>query len=383
MNTSEWTCGMTEEEKQVLREKLLHTLRTQGLYFDGDRLYFHGSDKETLRALHATARAYNVERAKSSLAAREDQLLRWIANGHELDPASIRPTLVEVVPGSLHELLFRYARIHWSIPVSAGYGRRLRFVVWDTAHDKLMGILGLCDPVFALAPRDRWVGWSKEQRRLRLANVMDAFVLGAVPPYTDLLGGKLVALATVSNEVRAAFQRRYAGRLTRIRQKVTGPLALITTTSALGRSSIYNRVRYKERLVMYSVGFTSGSGEFPYLNGLYEELAAAVAQTYAPTAKRPEWGTGFRNRREVMLKALKLLGLPQTLIYHGVAREIFVAPLAENTKAFLRGETDVLEPLNLPFADLADWWKERWALPRAARDTRYQRFRRDTWRLWT
>lgn len=134
---------------------------------------------------------------------------------------------------------------------------------------------------------------------------------------------------------------------------------------------------------MYSVGFTSGSGEFPYLNGLYEELAAAVAQTYLPTAKRPEWGTGFRNRREVMLKALKLLGLPQTLIYHGVAREIFVAPLAENTRAFLRGETDLLEPINLPFADLADWWKERWALPRAARDTRYQRFRRDTWRLWT
>ncbi|AEJ44340.1 Druantia anti-phage system protein DruA [Alicyclobacillus acidocaldarius] len=373
---------MTEVEKQVLRRKILDVLRRQGFYWDGRRLYFCASDKNALRALHAKACAYNIERAKRNLQRHEDELLGWIANGNEINPAIITPTLIEVKPDTVEELLFRYVRLHWSIPVSAGYGRRLRFLVWDAAHDRLIGIFGLCDPVFALADRDQWIGWSKEQRRLRLANVMDAFVLGAVPPYNHLLGGKLVALAVVSNEVREVFERRYANRITRISKKLTGPLVLVTTTSALGKSSIYNRVKYRDLLVMHSVGFTSGSGEFPYINGLYKEIITIVEQTYAPTAKHKDWGSGFRNRREVILKALKILELPQTLIYHGVAREIFVAPLAKNAPEFLRGETDVIDFFDFPFSDLASWWKERWALPRASRDNRFQLFRKETWRLW-
>jgi hypothetical protein len=373
---------MMEDEKQALITRVLDALASQGLYWDGHRLQFNGVNKDALRAVHAKACEYKIDKAKDGLHRHEDKLLQWIANGDEIDPDSIAPTLVEVLPGSTEELLFRYARLHWSIPVSSGYGRRLRFLIWDEAHDRLIGILGLCDPVFALAARDHWVGWTKEQRRLRLVNVMDAFVLGAVPPYSQLLGGKLVALAAVSNEIRDAFSRRYSHRKTRMSQKVCGPLAMITTTSALGRSSIYNRVRFRDRLLLHSVGFTSGYGDFPYMNGVYEELMELVSRVCVPTAKRPEWGSGFRNRREVLLKALKLLGLPQNLIYHGIGREIFVAPLAENAQAFLRCETEELQPLDLPFRELAEWWKQRWALPRATRDERFRSFRRETWRLW-
>ena len=41
---------------------------------------------------------------------------------------------------------------------------------------------------------------------MRLRNVMDAFVLGAVPPYRELLCGKLVAMLAASDEVRDAFR---------------------------------------------------------------------------------------------------------------------------------------------------------------------------------
>ncbi|MGB9713316.1 MAG: Druantia anti-phage system protein DruA [Dissulfurimicrobium sp.] len=56
----------------------------------------------------------------------EDRLIRYIANGDEVVPSAIRPKLVVVKPESEHELLFRYACLHWGIPVSAGYGRRRR-----------------------------------------------------------------------------------------------------------------------------------------------------------------------------------------------------------------------------------------------------------------
>jgi hypothetical protein len=101
-------------------------------------------------------------------------------------------------------LLWRWLSLHWSIPVSSGYGRRLRFLVIDNGHHgKVIGLIGLADPVFALGARESWVGWDAPTRSQRLANVMDAYVLGAVPPYSGLLGGKLVALLATS--IREAF----------------------------------------------------------------------------------------------------------------------------------------------------------------------------------
>lgn len=367
---------------EEIRQRLLMQLREQGFVFDGGRLALISQEKARLRVCHEKACRYQIERARSALARFETQLLSCIANGNEIDPERIAPCLIEVTRETTEDRLFRYARLHWSIPVSAGYGRRLRFLVWDEAHDKLMGILGLADPVFALGNRDAWVGWSREQRRARLANVMDAFVLGAVPPYSHLLGGKLVALAAASNEVRAAFERRYATKTTWINGRAIGPLAMITTTSALGRSSIYNRVVFAGRRIFQSVGFTRGSGDFPFMNSVYEELRRLVTEKSGPSAKHARWGSGFRNRREVVLKALQLLGLPRDWIYHGIAREVFVVPLAENTKAFLRGENDVPRFYDMPFASLAEFWKTRWALPRARRDMRYRQFERESWRLW-
>ena len=90
--------------------------------------------------------------------------------------------------------------------VSYTHLRRLRFLVYDNSTGKLMGLFGLGDPVFSLSARDQWIGWTKEDRRKRLVHVMDAFVLGAVPPYNQLLVGKLIAMLVASNEVREAYR---------------------------------------------------------------------------------------------------------------------------------------------------------------------------------
>ena len=56
-----------------------------------------------------------------------------------------------------------------------------------------MGIIAIGAPVFNLSARDNLIDWNVKARSERLVNVMDAYVLGAVPPYNTLLGGKLVA----------------------------------------------------------------------------------------------------------------------------------------------------------------------------------------------
>jgi len=340
-------------------------------------------NKDTIRRLHSIAVQHRREQARKKFERIESTLLQHIASGYEVVPERINPVLVEVMPDSWEERLFRYACLHWSIPVSSGYGRRLRFLAVDQFNEKLIGVVGLGDPVFSLRARDSWVGWTKEVRQQRLQAVMDAFVLGAVPPYSYLLGGKLVAMLAASNEVRQVFSRKYSAKKSLIQnRRLDGQLALITTASALGRSSIYRNLRLPDWNLFVSCGFTKGSGEFHFTNGVYTKLSEFVHKECEPTAKNESWGTGFRNRREIVKKGLKKLGLSPDWVYHGVARELFVIPTAKNTKSYLCGEATELESLDLPVHSLHEWFRERWLMKRAVTNLEWRTFERESWQLW-
>ena len=374
----------SSDEQARLRRLIEESLRRQGFRIrDGQIVTSKNPSKQRLRHLHSMSVWHRVEQARRGLERYEDRLLRRIASGREVDPAKVTPRLVEVLPDTEDELLFRYASLHWSIPTSSGYGRRLRFLVEDAHNDKLIGLIGLCDPVFSLAARDEWIGWDVNARKARLRNVLEAFILGAVPPYSMLLGGKLVAMLCGSDEVRRAFQHKYGrGESVITGATADGRLALITTTSALGRSSIYNRLRYHDRLLMVSVGYTRGWGEFQFSNGVYAQIRE-YAEKYCPaTAKHKSWGTGFRNRREVVRRVLAELGLSGRWLNHGIRRELFVMPLAKNSCEFLRGEHQQLLWFHQSAEELIAFFRERWLLPRAERHEEYRRFRTDTYRLW-
>jgi hypothetical protein len=212
---------------------------------------------------------------------------------------------------------------------------------------------------------------------------MDAFVLGAVPPYSFLLCGKLVASLVASVEVRQAFARKYAKRQSLIaKREPDGRLALVTTTSALGRSSIYNRLRIGDRRLYIPAGFTRGSGDVHFSNGLYQAIYDYSHRWCDPSAKKAEWGTGFRNRREVVRKCLTKIGISTDWQYHGVQREVFMIPLAANTREFLKGDHERLRWYPHDVAEISAWFRERWLIPRATKDDHYRTFERDSYRLW-
>jgi hypothetical protein len=366
--------------KRLIRRALID----QGYKLARGRISLDVNTKEAIRRTHSLAVRTQIQTAESALRPHEPSFLQFIADGYQVQPADIQPRLVIVQRETPYSLLFRYAALHWSIPTSNGYGRRIRFLVFDQSNGKLMGVLAVSDPVFSLRARDEWIGWTFDDRKQRLYNVMDAYILGAVPPYSDLLCGKFVAMAAASRDVRAAFRRRYKNRQTVIRQRLRpAKLALVTTTSALGRSSLYNRLKFNGRLLFRSVGYTSGWGTFHFSNSVYEKMLAFAHANCIGTAKAEGWGGGeFRNRKEVIRKCLQVLGFPQEWLQHQIRREIFVAPLAQNTCQFLCGQSTRLrywdEDLDTYFA----YFKERWLLPRARRDPRYAAFKREQWRLW-
>lgn len=378
-------------ESRFLRDELLKSLRAQGFQLnDDDVLLPTVQDKTRMRALHTLAVDAQRERARPALERFDEEFSGRLTAGHSLDPAKVSPRLHFLPPGRHKDaLLWRWCSLHWSIPVSGGYGRRIRALVLDEGHDDaVMGVIGLADPVYALGVRDDAVEWTAEQRSRRLTSVMDAYVLGAVPPYNDLLAGKLTALMLRSDELRHTFDERYGHRETLISQRdPNASLALVTTASALGRSSVYNRVRMPDgTLALTGVGFTQGTGDFHFSGEVYDLLADAARQSMedgSPTHRHKNWGSGFRNRREVIQRGLRAAGLnPHRFRVHGVQREVFLSETARNSLEWLRGEADTLDWATMPAIELGQWWKSNWMLARAGRITRWRDFEPGSWRLW-
>lgn len=362
-----------------IRELVLSELARTGFSLESGKLTRpDGDDKDIARALHASQREQVLADNADFVRHHEGLVLRYFANGDEVDPSRIYP-VVKPVENSFEAAIFRYASLLWSVPVSQGYGRRNRFLVLDANNERLIGIFALGDPVINLGPRDRFIGWDEPQRHRRLYNIFDAFVLGAVPPYRELIGGKLVALLTTCDEVTDQLAMKYAGRKTmRGEHKVSFPAA-ITTTSALGRSSIYNRLTYQKELAFRPVGYTAGFGHFHFPESVFSELVTFVRASGDNVTG--EYGAGANYRIRVIRKALSLVDLSPQLLQHGIGREILIAPVAQNWREFLLGETDELLRLRRPAAEIGQYYRDRWAIARAERDPSFRAVSRDDSRL--
>jgi len=377
---------LDSEQAQDLRERVLRELaEVKGRIDLATEMRDRVRAKEQLRAAHQAQKAARLKDAAEWIARYEDAALEHFADGSEIDPRRIDPVVVAVRTAT-EANLFRFATLDWSVPVSAGYGRRNRFLVFDRQNDKLIAVFSLGDPVIGQAARDRAIGWDITQRNARLYHVYDAFVLGAVEPYRQLLGGKLAALLTLSNEVRHFLTAKYSGTTTEIRQAQKDPTpVLITTSSALGRSSVYNRVTYRDRLMLHSVGFTRGFGHFQFSDHLFDELLAFVrGEVLADSATKvgsSKYGSGPNWRFRVIRTALKALDIEEDHLQHNVRREVFLAPVAEGWREYLCGERDEFVPYDMPAAEIGEYYRERWAIGRAQRKPGYRFWSREEARI--
>ncbi|ACK70315.1 conserved hypothetical protein [Gloeothece citriformis PCC 7424] len=301
----------------------------------------------------------------------------YFADPQDINPKAIRPKL-ELVQKQFHRDLFRIARLSWSLPYSRGYGRRLNYLIWDDYNNKIIGILGLQSPPLSLPARDKryYIPLDKEHRAILINLTMDAYCVGALPPYSHLLGGKLAVLAAASKEVREDYQHRYRERRTIMRDRVlSADLVAITTLSAFGHSSIYNRVSKgtynisdgkngKRNLwAAISLGSCQGWGTLHFSNSLYTKMKRFHQQLY-PEKPVVNFGTGSKIRFLVTNRILKVLGFEKKLLKHNIQREVYVIPHVENLEEILNGSG--AEPIynDQPFNELAAYWKDRYCLKR-------------------
>ncbi len=354
-----------------LKRKIKKELKDLSFSFDKNGEIFSSTEKDSIKLLHKPSREIELKKGEEWINRFFPRYQRYFANGSDVNPAIIKPLLVRVTE-EWHKDLFRLARYYWSIPYSFGFGRRLRYLIFDKSNDKLMGIFGLQSPPITFPVRDHLFTYP-EGRKTELVNqTMDIFTLGAMPPYNRLLGGKLVALSVMSNEVRKDYRSVYTGRVTEMEGRVIpAHLVALTTTSAFGRSSIYNRLKYKNINIAESIGYTNGYGNF-HFQKLYPLFKEYLKSKDIDT--KGGYGTGPKRTWQLIRKTLDELGIPADLLKHGVKREAFLFRLVDNLEDYMNGKNKTPKYRDLPFNDLAEYWKERWL------KGRYDRV--DGWHAW-
>jgi len=371
--------GLFSIEAKIKRSLRNH-LKSLGFIRDGQgRLCPPDISKDCFRDLHKKQRKEKIDHHKAHIQAWWPSLKKYFANGNDLVPDKISARLELVESDTWQSDLFRLASLTWSVPVSQGYGRRMRFLVWDDSSSKLIGIFALGDPVFNLAVRDDWIGWNSDQRKEKLVNIMDAYVLGAVPPYNSLLGGKLIASLICSKEVLEAFRSRYKKSKGIISNRYKkADLCLVTTTSALGRSSIYNRLSLNGQRIFSSIGYTSGWGHFHIPDDLFSMMREYLAFLKDQYADNHKFGDGPNWRLRVIRKALRNIGLNPDILRHGISREVFVCPLARNAVGILIGKHkrpnfSILKSTS----EISQSAIHRWILPRSERRKEFRLWKKD------
>jgi hypothetical protein len=226
-----------------------------------------------------------------------------------------------------------------------------------------------------------------EMRKAGLASqVVDVSVCGAVHPYTELLGGKLVALILHSKEVRDIYKAQYGDRISLIASQMAGRpirrparLKVLTTTSLYGTgSSQYNRLKLRapdHPGLPYDISWrlfddheterTSGYGTVHLGNATVEALRELSAVTYGARRVNNRFGEGSSPRLRQIREGLDALGLDSNHILHHATPRLFCAtelePAAREQLLGFREAEPVEAP---PLATIAAAWRRRWLLNR-------------------
>jgi len=358
-----------------LKEKIIESLKKQGFQVN-PHLRPRKDEKDTLRKIHEQKRLEQLSFHKKFLTQNFDGIKKYSIDGKDLEPKKIELKLIEVHSDSFEAKLFLWWNlVWWSLPYDRPIGRQMRFILWDEYHNAPFGLIGLQSPPLASSVRDNYLGLNNGNREYWINQSMYGQRIGALPPYNELLGGKMVALSLVSNEIRKAYEKKYRDRKTLLKKrKIPNRLLFITTTSAYGKSSVYERIKYKGEKVSIFLGFTSGAGTFHLPQELYEELLLFLEREGINTKRG--YGTGPSRKLKLVDLGFKKLGLKNltgSYVFHNIKRGYYLFFHVRNLHNIIQKNK---RPLwyDRPFKELFAFWLERWCIPRSERKKEWMEF---------
>jgi hypothetical protein len=146
----------------------------------------------------------------------------------------------------------------------------------------------------------------------------------------------------------------------------------------MGRSSLYNQLKLGGTEYFRSIGFTLGWGHFHITDVLFSQMRGYLRLINHPYAAGNRFGQGPNWRLRTIRAALAELGINEDVLRHGIQREVFFCPLAANAEDILRtGQGRPNLNTLLRARDVSRLAKERWIIPRAARDPIFRTWKRE------
>ena len=365
-----------------LKSGILTIFRKQGYSLAKSGVFELKDDTlEEKRKAHEIAKAERVNKSEQFLLEKIPLVEKYIIDGEKLDISKIDPEIREVESESLEEDLFRWWNIvWWSLPYEKAYGRQMRFIIWDKYHNAPIGLIGLQSPILSWSARDNYLGIKIKERDFWVNQSLSAQRVGALPPYNDIRGGKLVALLMTAEIVRKKFQKKYKNKKTIMEERNIPPnLLFLTTTGAYGKSAIYSRLKFQGETVSKFIGYTKGSGTFHIPTALYKDLVTYLKKRGFDTKR--SYGDGPSRKLRLIDQALQLLGFAGG-ITHGIKRAVYLFPMAKNVKEVINSNK---KPIwyHRDIKEMTEFWKSRWAIPYSEKDKTYQEFSKDAFLIQT
>lgn len=216
--------------------------------------------------------------------------------------------------------------------------------------------------------------------------MMDIIVCGAIPPYNELLGGKLVSILACSPQVINDYTVRYKKQVSEIASRMKGKkvirdsrLAYMGTTSlyAIG-SSQYNRIKVPITedfdLSYKKVGITEGFGTVYFSKNTTDLLSRILEKIDGGKKINHIFGEGTSPRFRLISRGVAALGLKaDSFLQHYSPRIVYCIELAKNSKEFLNGYTSDLQyafdvgdtdSIMQTTKKMSDYWYNRWLMSR-------------------
>lgn len=225
-------------------------------------------------------------------------------------------------------------------------------------------------------------------------SILELNVCGAVPPYNEVLGGKLAALLALSPRVVADYRDRYGSRPSDIASKLKGEpvirpaeLVYVGTTSlyAVG-SSQYNRLSLPANVfgpgsppIQWSeIGVTKGYGTIHITRQTLFALEEVDTDAkHGVQRVNHVFGEGPSPKLRLLKSALNVLMVPTSgppldeFARHAMSRLVYGAWLATNGRDYLNDRAAAPEfawPEDLSPDDgterIAEFWRSRWLASR-------------------
>jgi len=249
---------------------------------------------------------------------------------------------------------------------NSNIGRNLNYIVADKVTGKYLGVICISSDFLDLTPRDKFIGWDRERKTQ--GHMINFTAIGStIVPFQPLgynyVGGKLLALLCLSDEVQYQWRKQYGDTLVGV-----------TTTSLYGKNKLGGLSQYDNLKHWKKMGFSSGSVSYettkPTVNMLRNWLKKYHTRKYfewyvAKKTSGQPYKRDHKNRSYSF--TYSKLNVPKELIRSEHQRGIYFSPLYNNTNDFLCGkinDTELVKSFDTSYEALAELWKTKYAMKR-------------------